>query len=48
MPLIRFLVFKYYTYTTILILLLDKVILTYSCYAVKKIVYIAIAALSNY
>jgi hypothetical protein len=44
MPFIKSLVFKHYTYVIILILLLGEIMPTYSCYAVKGLVYIIITA----
>ena len=51
MPFIRFLVFKHFTYyfkLVAVILLLNKIIPTYSCYAEKGLVYIIIIALLGY
>ena len=45
MPPIRFLASKRYTYAVAVILLLGKIILSYSCYKEKKLVYIIIIAL---
>jgi hypothetical protein len=45
MPFIRSLAFKRYAYVVVLILLLSEIIPTYSCYAIKELVYIAIIAL---
>jgi hypothetical protein len=47
MPPIRSLAFKRYTYIITLILLLGEIMPIYSCYIVKKLVYIAITALSS-
>jgi hypothetical protein len=48
MPSIKSIVFKYYTYIVTLVLLFNEIIPTYSRYAEKGLVYIAIAALSSY
>ena len=48
MPSVRFLVFKYYTCVVTLILLLNKIMPTYSRCIEKKLVYITIAAPSSY
>ena len=42
MPSIRSLVSKHYAYTVAVILLLGEIILSYSCYKEKKLVYIII------
>ena len=48
MPFIRFLVSKCYAYIVLVILLLNKIMLTYSRYTKKKLVYIIITAPFNY
>ena len=48
MPSVRSLTSTYYTKLVAVILLLSKIMLSYSCYKEKKLVYIAIVALSNY
>ena len=48
MPPIKSSVFKYYTYIILTIFLLGKIISPYFCYKEKKLVYIAITALSDY
>ena len=45
MPFIKFLAFKRYTYIVAVILLLGKIIPTYSCYVLKRLVYIIIIVL---
>ena len=45
MPFIRSLALAYYFYIVVLILLLGEIIPIYSCYAKKKLIYIAIAVL---
>ena len=48
MPPSRFLISKYYTRVVILILLLNKIIPTYSRYVLKGLIYITIIVLSSY
>jgi hypothetical protein len=48
MPPIRSSLSNYYNQLVTTILFLSKVILSYSCYKEKKLVYIAIAALTSY
>ena len=48
MPSVRFLISKCYTYVILVILLLGEIMLIYSCYTEKKLVYIIIIALSSY
>ena len=51
MPPIKSLVFKYFTYyfkLVAIILLLSKIMPTYSCYIEKGLIYIIIAALFSY
>ena len=48
MPPIRSLVSKYYAYTVAVILLLGKIIPSYSYYEEKKLIYIIIAASSSH
>jgi hypothetical protein len=45
MPLIRSTASEYCTYVVALILLLGEIMPTYSCYAVKGLIYIVIAVL---
>ena len=45
MPFIRSLLSNYYNWLIITILLLGKVMPSYSCYVEKKLIYVAIAAL---
>jgi hypothetical protein len=45
MPPVRYLVSKCYAYIVVLIFLLSKTMPTYSCCAVKRLIYIIIAAL---
>jgi hypothetical protein len=47
MPPIKSLASKYYTYVVALILLLGEIMPTYSRYAIKGLIYIAITALSS-
>ena len=47
MPFIRFTVSKYYTYTIVTILLLNKIISSYSRYIEKGLVYIIFTAPSS-
>ena len=48
MPSVRSLVSKRYAHIIAVILLLGKIMPSYSCYKEKKLVYIVIAAPSNY
>ena len=48
MPFIRSLASKHHAYTIAIILLLSKIMLTYSHYAEKKLVYIIIIALFSH
>ena len=48
MPPIRFLASTYYAKLIAVILLLNKIMPSYSCYKEKKLVYIAITAPFNY
>ena len=45
MPLIRFLAFKRYVYTVVVIFSLGEIMPSYSCYKEKKLVYITIMVL---
>ena len=48
MPFIKSLVFKHCTLLILIIILLSEIMLLYSCYIKKKLLYIAITAPSSY